>query len=443
MRTYTTLLVLMLICVPSTGQEKPKAPLSGSSPYGTSQQAQVVRFDIHDPEEVLRFARLRKSVEWEAIGALQQRALGKPVENHVACAAADLLGKIGVDSEASIAALCDNVSLNSGKHSELRPLAGFVAADVLIAIGTKNAVQGVFKSMSVRRSRKEMLIFAHVLRGIDDPAITWLRCEAARDAAPADAEHADYREAVEKLGLAVNNPSLVKDLANWPSRVHHAGRLKPGIFFEFPEDAPARTVEPGSTPRGDSNNQAETRNREAAEILGDGWKTRDFLSLCKKVEREAIGMLWRRANGEAVQERAVCDAARLLGVIRSEDSTAIKVLSENLDLYEPGAAEPTQPLDGFVAAQALVQIGGVRAFAGMFGATKGPLDRKQLLIRAHILKQIDEPKIVDWRLERAISEAPTAIDQAKYPANLAEIRKLLSSADFAKDRNNWPSMIDK
>lgn len=445
-RNITAGILLLLIGTPAMGvvaQQPVKRDQGWKAPGGgtPSDDLSDIKFDIESNEQVRDFRRRCSAVEHEAVRLLRLCADGKSVDERRAENAGWMAAGMRIHDPQAIEGLCTRLAVADGESLGPDPLEGLLTPRQLIPIGPR-AIPGMFQFVRQRRSRMEMLILAHVLSRIDRSVIG-LRCEAARDAVPADAEHADYRAAVEKLGLAVNSPSLVKDERNWPSRMDHPGRFKSSFFSEFPDDPPRSAIEPEAAPSDDSNHQADTRDREAAAILSDPGKSHEFLRFRKKVEREAIGMLGRRANGEAVKERVVCDAARLLGAIRSEDFTALKVLSQNLDLYEAIAGEPAQPLDGFVAAQAVVQIGGLRAFAGVLWSLKRPLNRKDLLIRAHILSQFDEPKIMNWRLEHPVSTANTDTDPATCRANFEEVRKLVSSPDLVKDRSNWPSLISQ
>jgi hypothetical protein len=91
-------------------------------------------------------------------------------------------------------------------------------------------------------------------------------------------------------------------------------------------------------------------------------------------------------------------AARVLVFLGGGDSRALAALCDNLltlkgdtDGYE---WEGGHPLSDFEAAQALVTIGGRHVRQAIFDSLRKPQGRRDLLIRAHVLAELDPPPIM-------------------------------------------------
>jgi hypothetical protein len=131
-----------------------------------------------------------------------------------------------------------------------------------------------------------------------------------------------------------------------------------------------------------------------------------------------------------------------LGVSHSRPLAALcdnlLTLKKRWDNGEPG------PLIDFEAAQALVHIGGPRVRKAIFDSLRKPLDRRALLIRAHVLAELDPPQIMCEHIQLAIADQEyrqkinaEAIDE-QYLANLRQLHDWLKDLEFLKDGKNWP-----
>jgi hypothetical protein len=68
-----------------------------------------------------------------------------------------------------------------------------------------------------------------------------------------------------------------------------------------------------------------------------------------------------------------------------------------------GGGSETAPLDEFFVAQGLVGLGG-RARMAVFQSLRQPLDRKGLLIRAHVLSQMEPSTIMREYIRLALED---------------------------------------
>jgi len=103
------------------------------------------------------------------------------------------------------------------------------------------------------------------------------------------------------------------------------------------------------------------------------------------------------------------------------------------------------PLRDFKAAQALVHIGGSRARRAIFESLCQPLERRALLVRAHVLSEIDPPLILCEHIKLAIAEQERlhkamvfGEHDDQYLANLRQLHDWLKDPAFLQDSKNWP-----
>lgn len=137
-------------------------------------------------------------------------------------------------------------------------------------------------------------------------------------------------------------------------------------------------------------------------------------------------------------------AAQVLAWQGTVDSRALAALCDNI-LTLKGNDNEVFPLSGFKAAQALVHIGGSRARNAIFASLHQPLDRRGLLIRAHVLAEVDPPQIMCEHIKLAIAElerlhAAKVVDDNddEYLANLRQLHDWLSDPEFLQNNKSWP-----
>ncbi|MCI0361547.1 MAG: hypothetical protein L0211_23940 [Planctomycetaceae bacterium] len=138
-------------------------------------------------------------------------------------------------------------------------------------------------------------------------------------------------------------------------------------------------------------------------------------------------------------------AAQLLVFLGASEPRALAALCDNLLTLKGVDDEGGSPLSDFKAAQALVHIGGTRVRQAIFDSLRRPLDRRELLIRAHVLAKLDPPQIMCEHIKMAIAHQEE-LHRSKvfrdhddqYLANLRQLHDWLKDAEFLKDRRNWP-----
>jgi hypothetical protein len=140
-------------------------------------------------QQVLQLIRDRSLATRECTKVLATRAAKmvkvRSEEDYHAAIAAGLLGELRSHQSSAIDALCANLTLNtvvvvSGDDG---PLLQFRAAKALVAIGGREAAEGVIRHMKLKLDRRELLICAHILNQIDYHAITFERLRIAKEQA--------------------------------------------------------------------------------------------------------------------------------------------------------------------------------------------------------------------------------------------------------------------
>jgi hypothetical protein len=176
--------------------------------------------------------------------------------------------------------------------------------------------------------------------------------------------------------------------------------------------------------------------------LDDTEQALAFGRLRANIENSAIDVLNRRARGEEISPEVAGRAAGLLAAVGTNREEAINALCDNLDLVPPQAVSSLSPLLGFKAANALIRIGSPLAFQGLLDNLKGPLPRKELLIIAHVMLRMDDPRVVATRIKIAFEDAPAGEAGATYRANLREVQRMLAAPDELNQRQNWPLLFE-
>jgi hypothetical protein len=135
-------------------------------------------------------------------------------------------------------------------------------------------------------------------------------------------------------------------------------------------------------------------------------------------------------------------AVEALRLLRTGDKRALAALCDNITLSSMVAGDPA-PLDGLLAAEALVQIGDP-ARTAVFDSMRQALDRQNLLVRAHVLAGMDSPAIMRQHLNAAIEEQERREKTGGVPVNenfkgqLRLIESWLLDPAFLRAKANWP-----
>jgi hypothetical protein len=135
-------------------------------------------------------------------------------------------------------------------------------------------------------------------------------------------------------------------------------------------------------------------------------------------------------------------AAKVLLVLGGGGQRGLALLCKHITMKGEGGSEAV-PLDDFFVAQGLVGIGG-QARKAIFESLREPLDRKGLLIRAHVLQQMEPPSIMREYIRLALEDQEQregvggiAVNEA-YKGQLRLIEHWLQSPDYLQAPINWP-----
>lgn len=162
-----------------------------------------------------------------------------------------------------------------------------------------------------------------------------------------------------------------------------------------------------------------------------------------KAIRQCKQILKARAKQQSANPPNVLDgysatAVSLLGELRAKDSECIDALCD--DLTSKGgviavSGDAFVPLRDFPAAKALVQIGGREATEGILRRMKNKLERRELLICAHVLSQIDDRAVILERMRVSLTTRRRGEDPLKisknFLSNLDKVREWLEDPSFA------------
>lgn len=161
---------------------------------------------------------------------------------------------------------------------------------------------------------------------------------------------------------------------------------------------------------------------------------------------ESIRTLERFRDSEAsdTDNLRASEAARILGDLRTDEPLAIGVLLQNLTLHAR-LYPATHWLNGYVAAESLVKIGGPKVASAVLEYLKEPRDRLEVLLCAHVLFHNDDLPITLERIrlaeQRLRSEAEQEVAQDEtgaFQRNLALVKEWLNDPRFGKDRKYLP-----
>jgi hypothetical protein len=138
------------------------------------------------------------------------------------------------------------------------------------------------------------------------------------------------------------------------------------------------------------------------------------------------------------------EAARVLVYFGASDSRALAALCDNLLTLKGSGDSDVGRLNDFEAAQALVRIGGTRVRQAIFDSLRKPLDRRGLVIRAHVLAKLDPPPIMCEHIKMAIADQEerqrinAVAEDEPYVARLRQLHDWLNAPQFLADPTNWP-----
>jgi len=133
-------------------------------------------------------------------------------------------------------------------------------------------------------------------------------------------------------------------------------------------------------------------------------------------------------------------AANLLGRLRATDQNAVNLLCQNLTL-RPDRYYPPHPLNGYMAAEALIDIGGPRVACKVIEYLKEPRTETELLLCAQVLHKNDEREITFERMRLASEQARAEMTRDAHEGferNLSLMRKYLNEPRFGKDAGYLP-----
>lgn len=137
-------------------------------------------------------------------------------------------------------------------------------------------------------------------------------------------------------------------------------------------------------------------------------------------------------------------AVKVLMMSGGSSSRALTALCTNILTVKSGRGDEVGPLIDFIAAQALIAIGGRPARTAIFDSLRQRLDGRELLIRAHVLAQMEPRSIMREHIRLALEDqehresvAAARIDE-NYKSNLRQMDEWLREPEFLANRNNWP-----
>jgi len=174
-----------------------------------------------------------------------------------------------------------------------------------------------------------------------------------------------------------------------------------------------------------------------------------------QVVNQATRILEGRKSGEyAPDDDVPRHAVKVLRLLRTGDKRALAALCDNITLSSMIADDPG-PLTGFLAAEALVQIG-APARTAVFESMRLALDRQNLLLRAHVLAAMESPAIMRQHISAAIEEQERREETGGVPLNetyketggvplnetykgqLRLLGEWLKEPSFLRAKHNWP-----
>jgi hypothetical protein len=160
---------------------------------------------------------------------------------------------------------------------------------------------------------------------------------------------------------------------------------------------------------------------------------------------EATGVLRRHLEGGALDpgNYHAANAATVLGSLHAGGEQTVELLCKNIALQPEALAvnDRADPLCGFAAAQALVEIGGPRVAEIVIKQLKQTPNAKELLLFAHVLHRNDDVAITILRMQLARERAKsqmTATNYDRFVRNVEQVREWLGDTQFPIDEKYKP-----
>lgn len=194
------------------------SPSQGSSlVLGMANPRGVAESSDNDWRQYEVVASHRDQVIESAIRRLEG-AGGADEEELSECATA--LGRLRANDKRAIAALGSHLSVESLVVGEPGPLSGLSAANALSDIGGGKVADELIRALRQRRSNREILIIAHILRRSDAATIGLARVNAAINAETAsDEPDKRYLKQLEDVRSWLERPMELGEYTNWPSNM--------------------------------------------------------------------------------------------------------------------------------------------------------------------------------------------------------------------------------
>ena len=187
---------------------------------------------------------------------------------------------------------------------------------------------------------------------------------------------------------------------------------------------------------------AQSEDADPAQYL----RTVDDVNRLGKLRRSVIiaateALDARADNPTAANWREARRSIEVLRIMRPGDAAPLKALCRNITL-NTNVAEMI-PLQGYIAAQALAEIGGEGVAEALFASMRPTVDREGLLLRAFILQKMDSPEIALLRVQLEIKSAEARspdhdVLRDVYLKNLRQLEALLSDPKLGEYKN-WPA----
>ena len=153
----------------------------------------------------------------------------------------------------------------------------------------------------------------------------------------------------------------------------------------------------------------------------------------EKVSRKEL----TRHDDEAIQ------AAKVLLKLGGGGPRGLAALCNNITMKGGGGSE-IGPLDDFFVAQGLAGLGGRGARGAIFDSLRGPQDWKGLMLKTHILAQMEPGSVMQEHIRLAVEDQERRertggipVDE-NYKHNLRRMAGWLNDQKFLEDSNNWP-----
>lgn len=148
------------------------------------------------------------------------------------------------------------------------------------------------------------------------------------------------------------------------------------------------------------------------------------------------------ADRKNLDSHLACHAAKMLGKLHAGDSDAPRLLVRNILLESIDRGEPG-PLDGLVAAQALVRIGGKNVIEELLNGLENSLSRRELLIYVNVFHDLEGQEFavvrIQFELDKLAKKKVLSEELQQKKRNLSQLKTWLCDPDFLKKAENDPS----